>query len=550
MTELNRDESPTPLSQLAVNLQYVEGVQVFVYILKALGTEPFERLDYYYGTSYSKREVFSKLLRICYPSETDTPAHLRALASENNIKTERLLEAALYSPQWIKIIEDCIGWKSLLSAVCFIYAHIGIGADDRLKVLTARFSSISFEYLRWGAFDLGWYKEVFGHLGYKRFDMLLRVSGCISPAPELARLRKYLSALKGKEDVQELLATIILNRSKDLLGAYCLTTFKEGSKKEMLERYNYIVKFEKESKIYGSQRQDNEKRAALMALVNLSQYAGYHPTRLVWIMEAARFKYIETYFKPKIVDGIKVYIKVRENAKPEIIYVKPGRGVLLSIPNKLRKDPYILSLRETVKQINNYKFQSSAMLEQAMTESTEFKIKEWQIWCKHPFIYEKIRNIVVSTRESHTGFVTPEGLLDTRGHTEYFEPGERIFVVHPLALEQLNQLETYKRYLSENNLKQSMEQVDRRFFTFSEVPKLSSDIPDNFPWPSDNAGGRFRVFHKLNIVVTLKDGELTVSDRKTFKPMETGAIPQIIFSEIMRDLAEFRVYLFEQILET
>jgi hypothetical protein len=545
MRELNRDEFPTPLSHLAAKLQYVEGVEVFVYILKALGTEPFERLDYYYGTSYSKREVFSKLLRICYPSETDTPIHLRDLLSKTNIKTDRLLEAALYSPQWIDIIEDYIGWKGLLSGVCFFYAHIGVGSHERLKVLTARFSTISFDNLRCGAFDCVWYKEVFGRLGYKRFDMLTKAVACISSAPELARLGKYISALKGKEDISELISTIMLNRSKELLCAYCLTPFKEGSKREMLERYNYLLKFERESKIYGSQRQDNEKRAVLMALINLGRYAGYHPTRLVWIMETSRFKLIEAYFKPNVILGIKVYIKIVESGRPEIQYVKPGRGLLQSIPNKLRKDPYILLLRNTVKEINNYKFQSSAMLEQAMYESTEFKIKEWQLWCRHPYIYEWIKNIVVSTRDKETGFVTNDGLVDAQGRLRQFDAGERIFVIHPLELERRGELQAYRSYLSDNNLKQSVEQVERRFFSCREVPPLREEVPDNFPWQSDCNGGRFRVFHHMDIVVTLNSGKLTVSDRLSFKPVEIGNIPRIIFSEIMRDLYEFNLYLLD-----
>ena len=52
-----------------------------------------------------------------------------------------------------------------------------------------------------------------------------------------------------------------------------------------------------------------------MALLNLANYAGFHPTRLVWAMETSRLKLIEAYFKPKVVEGIKVYIKIKESGQ-------------------------------------------------------------------------------------------------------------------------------------------------------------------------------------------------------------------------------------------
>jgi hypothetical protein len=546
ITELNRGDSPTPVSHLAVKIQCVEGSHLFISILKLFGDEPFERLDYYNGTSYSKRQVLSKLLRTSRPARIDTPVGLRRLVTEGKIELERLIEAAMYSPHWIEFIGECIEWNFFLSSVCFFYAHIGVYVDDRMNVMVARFSSLDLKKLRSGAFDVSWYKDVVEVIGYKRFKIMLKAAGCISTTGGQDRLRKYVSAARGKEDQEELLSEIIHSRNKDLLGAYCLIPFPRNAKKYMVERYNYVMKFEKESRNFSYARMESEKQAALIGLINLTQSARHHPTRFVWNMEALLYNKIEHYFKPKVINGVHVSIKINELGDPEINLVRPKRGTLLHIPHKIRKDNYVKTLRETVKQIKSYKFNSLDMLEEAMVESVTFELREWQKWSKHPTIGRHIKNIIVSTFAEETGFVRPEGLVNMKGVLYPVDYVEKIFIIHPINLAQRKELEAYRKYLAENNITQPIKQVDRPFFGFRNVPALKSEIPVDFPWIPDGNRKSFRVFPNAGLVATITAGRLEFSDRRTFRPIKSSSVPEPIFSEVMCDLSEFNLYLLHQ----
>jgi hypothetical protein len=123
--------------------------------------------------------------------------------------------------------------------------------------------------------------------------------------------------------------------------------------KELLDRYQYLQKFLKESKEFGAQRQESEKKAVNIALQNLARNSGYGDvTRLTWSMETELIKELLPYLSPKEIDGVEVYVQINEEGKSEIKQIKDGKE-LNSMPAKLKKHPYIEELKAVHKKLKD-----------------------------------------------------------------------------------------------------------------------------------------------------------------------------------------------------
>ena len=107
-------------------LKSIYGIGNLVNILRALGKGSFKR-----GWSYDsedKETVLSHLVRICFPAEGETPADFAKQVKAAQISEERLVELALYAPQWVTHVELALGWDSFVEGVWWIHAHTK-GAD-------------------------------------------------------------------------------------------------------------------------------------------------------------------------------------------------------------------------------------------------------------------------------------------------------------------------------------------------------------------------------------------------------------------------------------
>ena len=155
--ELKRGDSETQVTSLAEELSYVYGAKTFIGILQAFGKDTFIRDSYNWNNT--KRGVLSSLLHACYPLPTDTSAQLKKLAKQAEISNERLVEAAMFAPQWIELTEKAINWKGLTSAAYYFHAHTNGTCDDKKKAIIARYTPIDVEDLREGAFDIDWFKD-------------------------------------------------------------------------------------------------------------------------------------------------------------------------------------------------------------------------------------------------------------------------------------------------------------------------------------------------------------------------------------------------------
>lgn len=129
--ELSRGDSETQVTRLAEELTCVYGAGTFIRILQAFGKDTFIRDSYNWRNT--KRGVLSSLLHACHPLPTDTSENLKKLAKQAGISDKRLVEAAMFAPQWIELTEKAIGWKGLTSAAYYFHAHTNETCDDKKK---------------------------------------------------------------------------------------------------------------------------------------------------------------------------------------------------------------------------------------------------------------------------------------------------------------------------------------------------------------------------------------------------------------------------------
>ena len=560
--ELNRGDSETPYSEAVSSINRIYGGKNFAAILSALGKETLERSSYSSGKS--KKSSLSHLLSVCIPESSDNADSLRALIKDTDITEKRLIEAALYSPEWIDIVGEYLGWEGFVSACYYFMAHMNERFDDKRKAVIARYTPLTEEELNLGAFDIGWFKSAHETIGEKRFDMIYTAAKYISDGAKHSRARKYADAVMGKMDTSETVKTVADKRNKDLLMAYALIPLADDN--DLCERYLYLQKFLKESKKFGSQRSASEKKAVETAMRNLALNAGYSDTaRLTLRMETKLIDDNRELFEEKQVGDVTVKLVTDENGKTEIICQKGGKA-LKSIPAKLKKDEYIVRISEMKKALTEQYRRTRAMFEQAMEDGTEFTAGEINILLNNPVILPIIKNLVFACG-GKLGFIEDGKLADHSGKSKKLSENDKIIAAHTFLIYKDGHWTDYQKLLYDRGIVQPFRQVFRELYVKTEEekemehslrysgnqiqPAKTVACLKSRRWVADIEDGLQKVYYKENIVAriyamadwfTPADIEaptlewVEFSDRKTGKPIKIKDIPDVIFSEVMRDV--------------
>ena len=562
--ELKRGDSETQVTSLAEELSYVYGAETFIRILQAFGKDTFIRDSYNWGST--KRGVLSSLLHACHPLPTDTSENLKKLAKQAEISDERLVEAAMFAPQWIELTEKAIGWKGLTSAAYYFHAHTNETCDDKKKAIIARYTPIDVDDLREGAFDIDWFKDAFKTIGKQRFEVVYNAAKYISCSNSHTRARKFADATNGAVKAADIKKEIIAKRNKDLLMSYGLIPLGRKPDKELLDRYQYLQKFLKESKEFGAQRQESEKKAVNIALQNLARNSGYGDvTRLTWSMETELIKELLPYLSPKEIDGVEVYVQINEEGKSEIKQIKDGKE-LNSMPAKLKKHPYIEELKAVHKKLKDQYTRSRIMLEQAMEDCTHFEENELRKLMQNPVIWPLLKHLVFICN-GQTGFYTDGLLITVNAVCLPLKPKDELRIAHPTDLYTSGDWHAYQKFLFDKSIRQPFKQVFRELYvpTPEEIeatqsrryagnqiqPQKTVAVLKGRRWVADYEDGLQKIYYKENIIATIyamadwfspADIEaptleyVCFHNRTDYKLMKISEIPPVIFSEVMRDV--------------
>jgi hypothetical protein len=402
--ELERGELPTPATGPAQSLSGAGGADVLIRILRMFDTSGLVR-----GHTWndpSRPVTFSHLVRATYPRDNDTPAAFAAAAATARLPEKRLIDAAMYAPQWAAHIEQALGWPLFAEGVWWIHAHTKDRqwtVDDELREswaaqVSAR-TPLSAEDLIDGAVDVEWFRRIHASLGPDRWRRLDQAAKLASGGTGHARAQLFANAMSGQTTAEALRQRISEKRNQDAVRAFGLAPLApgEGWEADLLERYRAIQEFVRTSKQFGSQRQENEKLAARIALENLARTAGYpDPTCLEWAMEARESADLAA--GPVVVTAgakgdIRVTLSVDPLGRPDLAFQKAGKTVK-SVPAEAKKDPAVAALQNRKKELDRQASRMRGTLETAMCRGDRFRRHDLAELMGHPVLAPMLRNLV------------------------------------------------------------------------------------------------------------------------------------------------------------
>lgn len=567
--EEKRGELPTPLTGHCQAIGRLEGARHFCNLLAALGSAGIYR-GYVYSSNTTKTAVLSRLLKCCYPAEDDTPESLAALLKQTDISQTRLVEAVMYAPQWAGFAEAILDWPGLKCGIWFFHAHINETFSAEKETETAIYSPIRPEQFCDGALDRNWFFQAYHLLGEKRFRLLYQAAKYItSSSNRHRRSQLYTDALLGRLNARELEAEIQEKRNQEKLRCYPLIPIAPGDVSEALRRYQFVRNFQKESKQFGAQRQESEKKACATALENLAITLGLADVnRLIWQMEGAKLAEIHPLLEPVTLGDLSVRLTIDGQGEASLVIEKQG-SVVKTPPKLLNQSQEYLTRKAAVKELKEQKRRSRESLERAMITSAEFGPTEVCSLLQNPILAPMVQTLAWVSGDG-IGFpaLTGEGLTLMTVDGKQVPPTSALRLAHPHDLKTAGVWVDFMRLIYERQWVQPFKQVFREYYPLAEderqgqtsswryaghqvQPSRAVALLRSRGWTVDYEQGLQKVFYRENIIArifaladwfspasieapTLESTEFF--DRHTGASVPLEQVPPILFSETMRDL--------------
>ncbi|HEX9116192.1 MAG TPA: DUF5724 domain-containing protein, partial [Anaerolineae bacterium] len=263
--ELKRGDLPTPASLPALALRWTGGMHAVLPLIKALGQDAFARGYLYAGQSRSA--VLSHLIRATTPLADNTPEAFALAAQAAGIGPRRLVELAVYAPQWARHVEQTLKWPGFTEAVWWLYAHTKDGGwtvDAELRELwqaqVAQHTGLTGQELMDGAVDVQWFHRAYGTLGAERWGEVYRAALYASGGLGHKRAQLFADAMLGQIPREVICSRVKDKRQGDAVRSLGLLPLSHEDRAEEIQaRYAVIQGFLRTSRQYGSQRQASEK---------------------------------------------------------------------------------------------------------------------------------------------------------------------------------------------------------------------------------------------------------------------------------------------------
>lgn len=574
--ELTRGELSTEVSTLAMKLERIEGMEHWVHLVAAMDQDTFVRgYIYSYGDNTTRKETFSHLIQVCHPRDGEDEVLLGQLLAKHPIQEKKLLEAAMYAPQWMEIVAKHLGWEGLRSAAWYFHAHINERFTAEKETIVAHYSPITPQDFNEGAFDIAWFEEAYEAVGEERFSLLYDCAKYISGGANHRRSQLFADAALGKLNLEDMRESVEEKRNKDHLLTYSLIPFAAEKEQDLRERYDFIQKFLMQSKQFGAQRRASEGLVSQIALGNLARNAGYADvTRLMWDMEARKLDEMKSYFEPHELDeATTAQLVIDEEGQPELLIVSKGK-TLKSVPARFKKDGYIAELKELKTDLVEQYRRAKQELERSMTAGTSFTSEEVSSLLQNPVLRPLVRTLVFQADDKLGRFdVTSGGLVapasaGSEGLIQTLREQDRLLIAHPLHLFQSGSWSEFQRDLFNRQERQPFKQVfrelylpnedelangtvSRRYAGYQIQPKKAVALLKGRQWTVSYEEGLQKVSYEHNLIANLyamadwfspADTEAPTLEtvqfynRKTYKPVALKDVPPVFFSEVMRDI--------------
>ena len=574
--ELTRGDMPTAASKPALTLRSAGGTDALLQLLQRLGRTKFVRGWTY--DSLSKAAVFSHLIRVTHPTETDDPADFAAKVQDARISQGRLIEVAVYAPQWAGFVERTLQWPGFEEAVWWLHAHTkdtSWRVDQQIReVWNAQIhdrTPLTGQDLLDGAVDVAWFHRVYGLLQRERWEALDRAARYASGGGGHKRAQLFADAMLGRAGKGELVARLTEKRHQDAARALGLLPLAPGSEGEddLLDRYQSMQEFVRNSRKFGSQRQASERLAARIGMENLARTAGYpDPTRLEWAMEAREIADLAGGPITVSIGEVMVSLIIDTWGEPQETVVK-GEQQLKAVPARVRKDPRIKELRARKRDLKRQATRMRRSLEQAMCRGDSFSGADLRELFAHPILAPMLEDLVFLSRDI-CGYPIDGGqaLQAHDGRLQTVDDAESLRLAHPHDLLITTEWHLWQRecFLAERI--QPFKQVFRELYVLTETERSDRTISRRYAghqvnprqamallggrgWIAHPEEGVQRTFHDWGISAWIEfDGSMFTpaevegltlegirfSERGDWKALDISQVPPRLFSEVMRDV--------------
>ena len=575
--ETGRGDRETSVSGLAMELRSTGGLETIQQAIPALGKTHFARNFGWSASGASRQETLSHLVVRSLPGEDDTPERFAQWARDAKLREARLVELAVYAPQWAAHVNHVLGWPGLDGAVWWIQAHT---KDDRSwqlqemkEIWAAEVSErtpLSAADLTDGAVDVAWFASVYSDLGPERWKALDTAAKYAASSGGHTRARLFAGAMSGQVSREELLARIDESRHQDSVRALGLVPLADGDRRDddLLERYMRLQEFRRQSRKFGSQRQQSEGRAVTIGLANLARTAGFSdPQRLQWAMEQRAVADLAR--GPLVLNrgDVSVTLSIDADGVPSLRTLKNGKA-LKALPAALKKDEEVAELRARLQELKRQSSRVRDVLEDAMRRGDVFEANELGTLLQHPILAPALSKLVF-IGDDIAGYLDDEGrvLRDHAGSKHIVGHAEKIHIAHPHDLLTRGDWSDWQRECFRTERIQPFKQVFRELYPLTETergtrrtrryaghqvnPRQALALLGGRGWVARPEEGVSRTFHEEGLTarlgfeeafhtpaeiegLTLDDVTFTRKGEWTELPLDD--LPARLFSEVMRDL--------------
>ncbi|MBN2499321.1 MAG: DUF4132 domain-containing protein [Anaerolineales bacterium] len=577
--ELYRGDLPTEASGIAMELSYSGGMDVLIELLARMEGLSFTRG--YLFDSVSKSAVFSHLVRCTFPdAENDTHEKFKQAVEEKKISEKRLLETAMYAPQWAGHIEYTLAWEGLESAVWWLHAHtkdrlwnVEQAIQDAWAASIAKLTPLDAESLLEGAVDGRWFAEVYASLGEARWEKLYAAAKFASNGSGHARARLYADAMLGKLEYGTLCKRMLTKRYQDgakAIGLLPLPGKRLDRENEILKRYQDLQEFLRTGKKYGAQRQQNERRSVELGIENLARTAGYDdPKRMVWKLEAQEVADLADGRYVVFAEDVELSLSITPWGEVEMEIIKENGRVLKNIPARIKKNEevqYLLKLKDTVAKQGS---RMRASLEDSMVRADLFSVPDLHDLVAHPVLRVLVSQLVFIC-DGDLGFPVAGKAFQLEGvdgKRHEIAADQYLRIAHPFDLMQSGSWRQWQEKCFREERIQPFKQIFRELYVLVEDEKHDQTTSKRYAgqqvqtrqaagllksrlWAADDYAVH-KTFHKVGITANVGlfigwgtpaeiEGQSVETVWFTKKgligSMPLDDVPPIIFSEVMRDL--------------
>jgi hypothetical protein len=570
--ELRRGDLPTPTSRTASNVSSVHGVTVVAQLLARLGGAQLTR-GWTHGSD-SKDAVLSHLVRVSFPASGQGSQDLKLATAAAGIPDARLIDLALYAPQWAMAVQEALGWPGLAESVLWLYAHtkdqqwsVDQELRDSWAAMTAERTALSAEDLIDGAVDVEWFRRAYDALGAKRWPVVYQAARHASGGNGHRRAQVFAEAMLGQADEGALIARIRDKRNQDAVRALGLLPVpaEPAVRTELIQhRYAVLREFERDSRQFGAQRQASEKTAVRIGIENLARTAGYpDPQRFTWAVEALEAGDLADGPVSVTAGDVTLTLSVGPEGTPDLAVSRGGRP-LKSVPAARRKDPDIAALAARKTALGKQATRVRQSLEAAMIAQDAFAAADFAELRRHPVVAPMLAQLVWVAQDGMTR------MLDSvPGQAASPGTDGPLRIAHPVDLIADGSWVTWQERLFAAGHRQPFKQVFREMYALTGQERAESPISRRYEghqlqprqalalftgrgWVTSwESGEAARPFHRhgLTARVTFANGIFTPAEadlpaiegvyftrRGEYLAQPLDAVPAVVFSEAMRDL--------------